>query len=123
MTDQPIVVWSEIPVTDLENSVAFYSEVFGYKMTIDSSGPNPIAVLGSAMNTVGGHLYPGTPAPDGGSTLHLALPDTLEAGMDRCTKAGGQVVSPPVTIPPGRYSYAKDLDGNSIGLFEAKTAG
>ena len=118
MTDRDIIVWGEIPVTDLEKSVAFYSEVFGYQMTIDTSGPNPMAVLGSGMNTAGGHLYPGKPASDGGSTIHLGLPDALEAGIARCTKAGGEVIGAPITIPAGRFAYAKDLDGNSIGLFE-----
>jgi predicted enzyme related to lactoylglutathione lyase len=119
MTERAIVVWSEIPVTDLAKSVKFYSAVFGYKMEIDNTGPNPMAVLGGTMTTAGGHLYPGKPAADGGTTIQLGLPDTLEAGMERCTKAGGQVVSPPIAIPAGRFAYAKDLDGNSVGLFEA----
>jgi predicted enzyme related to lactoylglutathione lyase len=119
MSDRAIVVWSEIPVTDMAKAVAFYNEVYGYDMTIDTSGPNPMAVLGGAMNTVGGHLYPGKPAADGGNTIHLGLPDSLEAGMDRCKTAGGQVLSDPISIPAGRFAYAKDLDGNSIGLFEA----
>ncbi|RBW42357.1 VOC family protein [Loktanella sp. D2R18] len=112
------MVWAEIPVTDMDKSVAFYSEVFGYQMSIDNSGPNPMAVLGSEMNAVGGHLYPGKPAADGGNTIHLCVPDTLEAAIERCQAAGGKVVSPAITIPPGRFVYAKDLDGNSIGLFE-----
>ena len=119
MADRPIMVWGEIPVTDLEKSVAFYNEVFGYESRIDTSGPNPMATLGGLENTAGAHLYPGTPAPDGGNTIHLGLLDSLEAGMERCTKAGGEVVSPPIQIPAGRFAYAKDLDGNSIGLFEA----
>lgn len=119
MADRVIMVWGEIPVTDMEKSVAFYNKVFDYDMTIDTSGPNPMAVLGGSMNTAGGHLYPGTPAPDGGNTIHLGLTDSLEAGIARCKDAGGEVVSPPITIPAGRFVYAKDLDGNSIGLFEA----
>ena len=118
MTDRTIVAWTEIPVTDMEKSVAFYSDVFGYRMAIDESGPNPMAVLGGTMNAAGGHLYPGVPAVDGGNTVHLAIEGTLEAGMARCTDAGGTVVSPPIAIPAGRFAYAKDLDGNSIGLFE-----
>ena len=81
-----------------------------------------MAVLGGAANTVGGHLYPGKPAADGGNTIHIALPDSLEAGIERCKAAGGEVVSPPIQIPPGRFAYAKDLDGNSIGLFEPANA-
>ncbi|MEJ8561395.1 VOC family protein [Yoonia sp. GPGPB17] len=119
MTDRAIMVWGEIPVTDMDKSVAFYNAVFGYDMKIDNSGPNPMAVLGSLENTAGAHLYPGKPAPDSGNTIHLGLTDRLEAGIDRCWKAGGQVLSPPIDIPAGRFAYAKDLDGNSIGLFEA----
>jgi predicted enzyme related to lactoylglutathione lyase len=36
-------------------------------------------------------------------------------------KAGGTAISPDIEIPPGKFFYAKDLDGNSIGLFEMKT--
>ena len=119
MTDRAIMVWGEIPVTDMDKSVAFYNAVFGYTMEIDHSGPNPMATLGGLMNTAGAHLYPGQPAADGGNTIHLGLMDDLESGMARCTAAGGEVVSPPISIPAGRFAYAKDLDGNSIGLFEA----
>lgn len=121
MTDRVIIAWGEIPVTDLEKSVTFYNDVFGYEMTIDTSGPNPMAVLGNAMNSGGAHLYPGKPAGDGGNTIHIAVPDSLADAMARCTKAGGQVLSPPISIPDGKFAYAKDLDGNSIGLFEATT--
>lgn len=119
MSERAIVVWSEIPVSDMDRAVAFYNEVFGYEMEIDTSGPNPMAVLGSSMDTAGGHLYPGKPAADGGNTIHLGLPDSLEAGMERARNAGGEVVSLPIQIPAGRFAYAKDPDGNSIGLFEA----
>lgn len=123
MTNQPITVWTEVPVTDMERAVTFYNTVFGYEMAIDTTGPNPMAVFGNNMNTVGGHLYPGTPGTAGnGPTVHLALPDTLEAGIERCTKAGGQVISPAIEIPPGRFAYAIDPDGNSLGLFEPKAA-
>lgn len=122
MTDRPIVAWCEIPVADMEKSVAFYNEVFGYKMEIDNSGPNPMAVLGGSMNAAGGHLYPGAPAADGGNTVHLAIADSIDAGMARCQSAGGEVVSPVIEIPAGKFAYAKDIDGNSIGLFEPVAA-
>ncbi len=122
MGERAIMVWGEIPVKDMEKSVAFYNKVFGYDMKIDNSGPNPMAVLGNSMNGAGAHLYPGTPAPDGGNTIHIALDDGLEAGVARCKDAGGEVVSEAITIPPGRFAYAKDLDGNSIGLFEPAKA-
>jgi len=121
MSDQPIVVWAEIPVTDLEKSVKFYNSVFSYDLKIDTSGPNPMAMLGDGVSGTGAHLYPGKPATNGnGATTHIAVPDTLEATMQRCKSAGGTVLSEPIEIPPGRFAYALDLDGNSIGLFETK---
>ena len=116
------VVWSEIPVTDMEKAMAFYAAVFDYDMKLDESGPNPMAMFPAsddATQGVHGHLYPGKPAQPGtGPTLHLAVPGKLEDAMERFDAAGGKVVSPPIAIPPGRFAYGLDPDGNSIGLFE-----
>ncbi len=117
---RPIALWSEIPVTDLTRSVAFYNSVFGYDMQISTAGPNPIAVLGSEVKPGGGHLYAGTPAAGGaGSTIHLAVPDNLADASDRCRSGGGEVLSDPIARPDGRIVYARDPDGNSISLYEA----
>lgn len=119
MTNRPFVVWAEIPVTDLQKSIEFYNAVFGYDLQINTDGPNPTAMFFGDDGSVGGHLYPAKPAAAGtGSTVHLAVPDTVEAAMKRCIDAGGKVVSDPTAIPPGRFAYALDLDGNSIGLFQ-----
>ncbi|MEZ5778993.1 MAG: VOC family protein [Paracoccaceae bacterium] len=122
MTDQPIVVWSEIPVSDMKKAVAFYNAVFDWQMTIDESGPNPMATLGGNLETTGGHLYPGKPASGNGPTVHIAIGGRLEDAAIRCRKAGGTVIGDPITIPPGRFVYATDPDGNSIGIFEPKAA-
>lgn len=125
MTDTPdmTVCWTEIPVRDFEKGIAFYTDVFHFKMTRDETGPNPMANFTDDMMSVAGHIYPGEPAAGGnGPTIHLVVPDTLEAAADRCWKAGGSVMGEPITIPPGRFQYATDPDGNSIGLFEMKAA-
>ena len=122
MTTKPVVVWSEIPVSDMKKAVAFYNETFDWQMTIDESGPNPMAILGGRMDDAGGHLYPGKPATDSGPTVHIVVPDRLEDAAIRCRKAGGEVIGEIIAIPPGRFVYAKDPDGNSIGLFEPAKA-
>ena len=69
-------------------------------------------------SSVSGHLYPGKPAAAGtGATVHLAVAAPLEAAMERVTAHGGQVVSPIISIPAGRFVYCVDPDGNSFGLF------
>ena len=116
------VVWTEIPVRDLDRGMAFYSEVFNYELAKDDTGPNPFAFLptSDAKSGIAGHLYPGEPAAPGtGATIHLDVPDTLEATAKRFGNAGGTIVSEPIAIPPGRFQYGQDPDGNSIGLFES----
>jgi uncharacterized protein len=115
------VVWAEVPVTDLDKARAFYGTVLGWPTELYTDGPNPMVAIGGMMdNVVSGHLYPGKPAPKGtGNTVHFMVKGTLEDAMARVGPAGGEVVSPIITIPSGRFAYMLDPDGNSIGLFSA----
>ncbi len=122
-TPDNALVWGELPVTDMDKAIAFYGAVTGMALRPDDSGPNPMANFQPAdpQRGVALHLYPGAPAGDGtGPTLHLAAEGKLEDIMERVRDAGGEVVSPAIRIPPGRFFYAKDPDGNSIGLFESE---
>ena len=114
-------VWMEIPVTDMEKSITFYNAVMDAGLEIDNSGPNPMAMFKTKdpNRGVAGQLYPGKPSGDGtGPTVHLAAPGKLEDTLERVKAAGGQVISPPIPVPDGRFAYCLDLDGNSIGFFE-----
>ena len=121
MSDTPknTCVWFEIPVSDLDAAKRFYEEALSIEMTRNDQGPNPM-VMFSGMGDMGvsGHLYPGKPAASGaGNTVHLASPEPLEAALERVRQNGGEVTSEIITIPPGRFAYCLDPDGNSIGLF------
>jgi predicted enzyme related to lactoylglutathione lyase len=121
MSDQAhnVAVWFEIPVTDIDAAKTFYEEVLSVALNKDDTGPNPMVMFNSADNTgVSGHLYPGKPATAGtGNTIHLHCADPLEDAMKRVSAAGGEVVSPIIPIPSGRFVYIHDPDGNSVGLF------
>eukprot|EP00903_Cladosiphon_okamuranus_P015764 g14550.t1 len=92
---RPTTVWTEIPVTDLKAAVDFYTKVFDWTLSLDESGPNPMANFSTDMQGVHGHLYPGKPAARGtGATIHLAVPDTLEATTERLAAAGGKPPDP-----------------------------
>ena len=114
--------WFETPVRDIEAARAFYADVFRMDLTVDESGPNPMVVfpVKDPATGVSGHLYPGTPSGNG-PTVHLVVPDSLAAARDRLEKAGGKAISPEIEIPFGTFFYAQDPDGNSIGLFEARS--
>ena len=111
------VVWSEIPVTDLDRASAFYAAVLECEMRPNISGPRPIVDI--VATSVAGNLYVGQAAPRGtGITLHLQVQGSVEDALTRTKAAGGIVITPIITIPPGRFAKIQDLDGNSIGLFE-----
>lgn len=111
--------WFEIPVTDLEAARKFYSAIFEIDLKItEDGGPNPMVIFpydDDAPGT-GGHLYPGTPSRDG-NTIHLMAAAGLDTMRERIVAAGGSVESPDIPIPAGAFFYARDPDGNSIGLF------
>ena len=116
---QHFTIWAEIPVRDLERSVKYYETVLQTKLEVCEEGPNPMATFKTEDESgVAGHLYPGKPAENGsGPTIHLSCDGDLEALCERVRAAGGQVVSDIITIPPGRFFYSTDPDGNSIGFF------
>ncbi len=117
---QNFTVWSEIPATDMDKAIAFYNAVFDFDLKIDNSAENPVAMFPTADGSgVAGHIYPGKPATPGeGPTIHFAVPGKLEDAMTRTRNAGGKIHGDVITIPIGRFAYATDPDGNSIGLFE-----
>lgn len=114
--------WAEIPVSDMQKGMAFYSAVFGWDLKVDESGPNPVAFLPMDESGIGtaGHLYPGKPAAKGtGPTVHLLVKSTVEDAIKRVNDAGGEAHDMIVEIPNGRFAYGTDPDGNSIGLFQS----
>ena len=116
------VAWTEIPVTDMQAAMEFYNKAMDFGLTIDTTGPNPVAMIPTPDgNAVAGHLYPGKPGKGAGPTIHFNVPGTVEAALEKWVAAGGrQVYASVIEIPPGRFAYVQDPDGNSIGLFEAK---
>lgn len=114
------IVFTEIPASDPERACRFYETLLQGPLTRDDGGPNPIWMLPHAEGGhAAGHIYPGRPATDGGGmTAHLAVTDDLAAAMARVRRGGGEVVSDVVTIPIGAFFYARDTEGNSLGLFK-----
>lgn len=123
MTTHPMnaLVWSELPVSNLTNAIGFYNAVFDYDMEpTNQMGPEPVAIFPSQKGSASAHLYQTDQETKGGPTLHFQVKVTLEDAKKRVFDAGGTVLDmPEITIPQGKFTYVKDPDGNSLGLFEA----
>jgi len=83
--------WFEIPVTDMDRARAFYAAVLQNDLTLEESGPNPIAMFSAQERLASGHVYPGKPAAPGtGPTIHLMVAAPIEDAMARVTESGGR---------------------------------
>ena len=112
------IVFTEIPAADPERACKFYETLLQGPLTRNDNGPNPIWMFPHAEGHAAGHVYPGQPAKEGeGMTAHFAVNDTLSDAMDRVRQGGGEVVSGVIDIPIGSFFYARDSEGNSLGLF------
>jgi predicted enzyme related to lactoylglutathione lyase len=122
MTDasQVQIVFTEIPASDPERACKFYETVLQAPLVRDDNGPNPVWMLPHAEGGhAAGHIYPGQPATLGnGMTAHFAATDGLAEAMERVRKGGGEIVSDVIDIPVGSFFYARDSEGNSLGLFK-----
>ena len=122
-TSKGQVVFTEIPITEIERAEKFYETFLGAPLAKDTNGPNPIWMLPAAEGAQPpGHLYEGKPSPRGeGMTAHFAITDTLEEAKSRISKGGGEVVSEDIDIYVGSFFYALDTEGNSLGVFKYKS--
>jgi predicted enzyme related to lactoylglutathione lyase len=45
----------------------------------------------------------------------------VAASLAKIAAAGGKTVVPPVEIPTGTFAWFADVEGNTVGLWKAKT--
>jgi predicted enzyme related to lactoylglutathione lyase len=117
------IVFTEIPAADPKRACAFYETLLQGVLVEDNDGPNPVWMFphGAGASPMG-HVYPGKPAPDGtGMTAHFAVTGELADAMVRVREGGGEVVSDVIEIYPGAFFYARDTEGNSLGIFKYKS--
>ena len=127
--------WFEIPVTDLERAVQFYSTVFNMDVPIKdkrSSHGSLVGVLIDQNGIVGTLTYnnrtPSTPSQTAGIVIYL---DVGKEGMDivlnRVEEGGGQILLPKVNVEKGgkqgTVAWILDSEGNKIGLMDYGPSG
>lgn len=128
------VVHFEIPYDDKERSQKFYSEVFGWGIT-DMPEMNYTGV--TTVETGEDHMPKEVGAINGGMMAHgqfegkpsdvmptspvIAMEvDSIDEHLVKIKSAGGEVIMDKVSIGVmGFYAYAKDTEGNTIGIWES----
>jgi len=112
-------------VTDVEASIAFYTDVLGFEV-LTSAAPafadvkrgNLRLLLSGPASSAGRAMADGAqPGPGGWNRIHL-LVDDLEAEVERLRAAGATFRNDIVRGPGGKQILLLDPSGNVVELFE-----
>jgi len=128
------VVHFEIPFDDKERSQKFYNEVFGWEIndipemnytavttveTDENMVPKEVGAINGGMMARG--QFEGKPSDimPTGPVIAMEV-DSIDDHLKKIADAGGEVIMDKIAIGEmGFYSYAKDTEGNIIGIWEA----
>jgi uncharacterized protein len=118
----PRVVHFEIPASDPEQLVAFYSGVFDWQFQ-KWDGPEPYWLITTGKEGPGidgGLMRRRDPAQPVVNTIDVPNVDDYAQKVEQ---AGGTIVVPKMAIPGmGWLVYFKDPDGNITGIFQNDAA-
>jgi predicted enzyme related to lactoylglutathione lyase len=113
-----MVGWNELHAGDGKAAFAFYSELFGWTDTgaVDMGLIGIYQMFSTGCAPVGGIMTktPETPAPTWVFYINV---DGIDAGVERITSGGGQVVMGPQTVPGGSWiAQAIDPEGTLFAI-------
>jgi hypothetical protein len=115
------IVWFEIPADDLTRAKAFYTKLFGWKMTPFPGMPGGKQYF--HIDTGGADA-----SPDGGMmsrnysrepiTNYIMVPSVSKAAA-KVEKLGGKICKPKTAVPQmGYLVVCEDTEGNTFALWE-----
>lgn len=117
------VNWFEIPVTDMNRAVKFYTSAFGIEITPSEMGPNKMGWFPMEMGAAGsaGTLMQGegyTPSHEG-SLVYIHV-DKIDPTLEAISQAGGKTLMPRTSIGEhGFIAHFEDSEGNRVAVHEA----
>ena len=116
------LTWVELSSRDLEASLRFYGDVFGWTSREVPMGFGPYIVLSLGGRDVAGltSMAPGMP-PEPASfwTPYFEVTDP-DVVAGRCADLGGRVLQEPADIDPGRFALLGDPVGATFGIIRGR---
>jgi len=111
--------WTDIPVTDLDRAVAFYSKVLAEPVTLQEMGEYKFGLLPHSADGVSGCLANGDDNKPSrtGPLIYLSVNGRLDDAVKVVGENGGEVLKPKHQIGPYGYrAVVVDSEGNRIAL-------
>jgi hypothetical protein len=117
------IEWIEIPVRELESSVEFYEQVFGWKIQREetSADHSPGYVMfQDPSGNVGGGFHSGIKPATEGTLIYISV-DSIEDTLRQIARAGGSTLHPTTLIHQdvGWWAAFCDPAGNKVALYES----
>jgi len=109
------VCYIEIPAVDINASVRFYEDVFGWR--IRRRGDGSIAFDDSVGEVSGTWVTGRKPATEPGLLIYIMV-DNVAATVEAVTAKGGKIVQPIGADAPEITARFSDPAGNVIGLYQ-----
>lgn len=107
----------EIFTKDTKKAEDFFGNLFGWKFSHEMGDDYPFIDTGSDP---GGALVKNPDFTPGGGTGFYFHVDDCAGVLEKAVSLGGKKIRDKTEIPEhGWYAHFEDLDGNTIGLFEA----
>ena len=132
---QNLIVWADIPVTDLDRAMAFYGAVLQRAFT-KMEGMDGVALPGPDEGAAGGEgqdmpvafdLVAGeqTKPSQEGCTVYLEAGDDAQGMLQRAADAGGEILMPASFMGDmvGTIGFFRDTEGNRIGVHQQGKTG
>lgn len=116
-----VVNWFEIPATDFDRAVGFYSTIFGREIDKGEFMGTPHGFFRDSDDTSYGAVIHNPRAVPGntGTLIYLDAPH-LDQVLERVEGAGGRVEIPKTSIGEmGWIAVVIDTEGNRVGLHTA----
>ena len=119
----PRVIHFEIPADDPERAIAFYQNVFGWK--IDKwEGPMEYWLIMTGPEEEpgidGGMTRRTEPGMGTENTIGVA---SIDEYLGKIEAGGGKILRPKSTVPGvGYLAYCQDTEGNTFGLMQEDTS-
>lgn len=121
-----VLIWADIPVTDMDRARRFYSELLQVEVTAMPGSDGSAAVPAPESGPIAFDLAKSDrlqPCANG-VTIYFDAYGAIEAMVERAREAGGTVQSPPTDMGPmvGTVAFIIDTEGNRIGVRQASAA-
>ena len=117
-----IIVWADIPVTDMPRAMAFYAAVTGQQIVPMPGSDDTVALIGTPGEAeapvVSADLYVGGKPSHEGPTVYLASGGDMDAMLARVVPAGGRILQGKAFMGEmvGWIAFIEDTEGNRIGI-------